>query len=213
MRRKFILSISVILLVIILDQSLKIWVKTNMLIGESSFYHWNWPIKWFQLYFIENEGMAFGYKLNLPYGKLLLTFLRIILATTLIFLIKYLVQKNYPTKFILCFSLILAGAIGNLIDSIFYGVIFSNSPTIYSLYAEPAKFVEIGKGYAPLFYGKVVDMLYFPLFKINFPQSLPILGGKTFSFFEPIFNIADSSITIGAILLIFFYKSTSNPKK
>lgn len=187
------LALVVILLVIIFDQILKIWVKINFYLGES--YH---ITDWFQLHFIENNGMAFGMELG---NKIFLTLFRIIVVSILIYVIcKVSKRPQYKKGFIVCLSLITAGAIGNIIDCVFYGVIFDNPypPTI-------ASFMPDGGGYESLFYGRVVDMLYFPLFSFNWPDWMPFVGGEHFVFFQPIFNLADSAISIGIIVLILFY--------
>ena len=181
----------VIFLVLLIDQITKFWVKLNMTIGES----FSVLGDWFQIYFIENNGMAFGWELGAQYGKLALSIFRIIAVALLFYFIYYLTKKK--TKFgpLLGISLITAGALGNIIDGMFYGLIFSES----SFYQVATLFPE-GGGYAGFLQGKVVDMLYFPLF--TFPEWVPFLGGQIF--FSPIFNIADSAITIGFLYLLIF---------
>ncbi len=200
--RKLLIGILIILLVLIIDQSLKIWVKTHMLIGEDSFIHWGWGVRWARLHFVENPGMAFGITFPGAWGKLFLSLFRLALVIVLIIvLIKQ--AKNYRLGFTIFLSLIIAGALGNLIDSMFYGLIFTESP-YFSLSAEPAHFVKFGQGYGGFLMGRVVDMLYFPLCYCHFPQWLPVIGGRDFLFFRPIFNIADSSIFIGTLGIILF---------
>ncbi len=198
----------VVIIIVLLDQILKIWVKTHMYIGESSYTHWGWKIKWFQIYFVENPGMAFGMQLPTQWGKLILTFFRILIISFLGYYIFKIAGKNVKKGYIVFLAMIFAGALGNLIDSMFYGVFFSDSPyVVYRGHLPPAHFCLHGCGYAPFFMGKVVDMLYFPLFKVHLPEWFPIYGGTSFIFFEPVFNIADASITVGTILLILFSKN------
>ena len=186
------LSALIVIAVLIIDQIIKIWVKTNM--------YWHESIKitdWFYIYFTENNGMAFGMEI---FNKFFLTGFRIIAAIAITWLLIQYVKKNYKTGFLVCVSLILAGAIGNIIDCVFYGEIFSEST--HSLIAQ---FVPIGEGYSDWFYGKVVDMFYFPLIETNWPEWMPFVGGEHFIFFSPIFNFADAAISCGIIALILFY--------
>ena len=186
------LSALIVIAVLIIDQIIKIWVKTNM--------YWHESIKitdWFYIYFTENNGMAFGMEI---FNKIFLTSFRIIAAIAITWLLRQYVKKDYKTGFLVCVSLILAGAIGNIIDCVFYGEIFSEST--HSLIAQ---FVPIGEGYSDWFYGKVVDMFYFPLIETNWPEWMPFVGGKHFIFFSPIFNFADAAISCGIIALILFY--------
>ena len=186
------LSALIVFAVLIIDQIIKIWVKTSM--------YWHESIKitdWFYIYFTENNGMAFGMEI---FNKIFLTGFRIIAAIAITWLLRQYVKKDYKTGFLVCVSLILAGAIGNIIDCVFYGEIFSEST--HSLIAQ---FVPIGEGYSDWFYGKVVDMFYFPLIETNWPEWMPFVGGKHFIFFSPIFNFADAAISCGIIALILFY--------
>ena len=186
------LSALIVFAVLIIDQIIKIWVKTNM--------YWHESIKitdWFYIYFTENNGMAFGMEI---FNKFFLTGFRIIAAIAITWLLIQYVKKNYKTGFLVCVSLILAGAIGNIIDCVFYGEIFSEST--HSLIAQ---FVPIGEGYSDWFYGKVVDMFYFPLIETNWPEWMPFVGGEHFIFFSPIFNFADAAISCGIIALLLFY--------
>ena len=186
------LSALIVIAVLIIDQIIKIWVKTSM--------YWHESIKitdWFYIYFTENNGMAFGMEI---FNKFFLTGFRIIAAIAITWLLIQYVKKNYKTGFLVCVSLILAGAIGNIIDCVFYGEIFSEST--HSLIAQ---FVPIGEGYSDWFYGKVVDMFYFPLIETNWPEWMPFVGGEHFIFFSPIFNFADAAISCGIIALILFY--------
>jgi signal peptidase II len=155
---------------------------------------------WFKIYFVENNGMAFGIEAG---GKLFLSIFRIIAVTFIILYMRKLVKLRYKTSFISFIALILAGAVGNIIDSIFYGVLFEASYP-----GHVASLVPWGQGYSTLLHGKVVDMLYFPLFSGTFPEWMPFVGGEDFLFFRFIFNIADSAITVGVILLLLFYRKT-----
>ena len=184
------------LVLVIIDQIIKILVKTDMTIGE----HFSVIGNWFQIYFIENEGMAFGMKFGGQVGKLLLSVFRIVLFCALVFWIRRLLKKpDTPTGVVVGLTLITAGALGNIIDCLFYGVLFGEST-----YTTVAQFLPEGGGYAPFFFGKVVDMFYFPLIDTTFPEWLPLVGGHPFRFFAPVFNFADSCVTCGAIYLIFF---------
>lgn len=190
-------AILIVLLVIIADQALKFYIKTHFYYGEEV----NVIGKWFRLHFIENEGMAFGMKLSqADIGKLVLTLFRLIAVIAGFFILKSIVNKGYGRGAIICGALILAGALGNLIDSIIYGLIFTDST--FHL----AQLVPWGQGYGRLFHGRVVDMLYFPIIDTQMPSWVPILGGKDFVFFEPVFNIADAAISIGVLVLVFFQK-------
>ena len=189
------IAVITVLLVLLLDQFSKIWVKTHMALYDSIDI-----TNWFKIYFVENNGMAFGIE---AFGKMFLSVFRLAaVALIIIYLIK-LVKENYKTGFIICVALILAGASGNIIDSVFYGAIFEASYP-----GHVASFVPFGEGYSSLLHGKVVDMLYFPLMEGNFPEWVPLVGGQHYLFFRFIFNIADSAITIGVILLLLFYRKT-----
>ena len=191
------LSILIIFSVLIIDQIIKIWVKTNM------FWHESIRITdWFFIYFTENNGMAFGMEII---GKLFLTSFRIIAVVLIIWYLIKIVKQNLKTGYIVCISLILAGAIGNIIDCVFYGVLFSEST-----HSSLATFVPIGEGYSEWFYGKVVDMFYFPIIDTNWPEWMPFVGGEHFIFFSPIFNFADAAISCGIIALILFYSKYLN---
>ena len=186
----------IILLVIVADQLLKIWVKTHFYLGETLEI-----TSWFKLHFIENNGMAFGWEFG---SKLLLTLFRIVLTIMLIiYLWRIRKTTTLKTGYVVCVALITAGALGNIIDCMFYGLIFNNPapPAVASLF--PA-----AGGYGTLLHGRVVDMLYFPLFSWYWPDWLPFIGGDRFEFFQPVFNIADAAISVGVIALIIFYRKS-----
>jgi signal peptidase II len=187
-----------IALVIIVDQALKIWIKTSFPYGHVMDMAGQ---KWAQLYFIENPGMAWGMELGGNWGKMILTLFRLAAVIFGTWYLVRIVKQRYSTGFIVCASLIYAGALGNLIDSMFYGMIFTESS-----YAQIARAFPPEGGYGGFLHGKVVDMLYFPMVKSTFPDWMPGLGGTSFEFFSPIFNIADASISIGVITLLLFQK-------
>ncbi|PWL59573.1 MAG: lipoprotein signal peptidase [Bacteroidales bacterium] len=183
----------IILGVLIIDQIVKIWVKTHMYLGQEFVI-----TDWFRIYFIENNGMAFGMELG---SKLFLTMFRIVAVGLLIYYICRIKNRtDIKTGYIVCCALITAGAAGNIIDSVFYGMIFNNPypPEVAVMFPPEG-------GYAPVFHGRVVDMLYFPLFSFYWPDWVPFVGGDYFLFFQPIFNIADAAITVGILVLIIFY--------
>ena len=189
--------------IIAIDQLVKVYIKTHFYYGEEV----NVLGNWFKLHFIENEGMAYGMKLgSASIGKLLLTLFRLVAVVVGFVVLKKIITKGYSKGTIICGSLILAGALGNLIDSIFYGLIFSESSF------HIAQLVPWGKGYASVFHGRVVDMLYFPIIDVQLPQWVPFMGGKDFVFFEPVFNIADAAISTGVLILIVFQKKMIHKK-
>lgn len=190
-------SILIVSIIIVTDQLLKWWVKTNLYLGEEIHVLGNW----FILHFTENEGMAFGISFGGPTGKLILSIFRIIAVILLGYYISRLSKKNASGGLIISFSLIMAGALGNIIDSAFYGLIFSPSG-----YHSVATLFPEGGGYATFLHGKVVDMLYFPLIDTTLPDWIPLMGGKHLIFFRPVFNIADASISTGVLSLIIFQK-------
>ena len=189
-----------VLLVLLIDQVSKIYIKTNFMLGEEVN-----VLGWFRILFVENDGMAWGAKIPGSYGKILLTSFRIVAIGLISYWLWDSIRKKSPKILIISVSLILAGAIGNIIDSVFYGVIFDSSlGNIATLFAEDP--------YGELLKGKVVDMLYFPLYNDVLPEWVPIWGGERFVFFEPVFNIADTAISTGFGLLVVFNKRAF-PKK
>ncbi|MDH6534193.1 lipoprotein signal peptidase [Parabacteroides sp. 52] len=187
-------AVLIVILLLLLDQALKFWVKTHMQLHES------FEItSWFYIYFTENPGMAFGMEVI---NKLFLTLFRIVAVVFIGYFLYKWVKANYPFGFLASMALVFAGAIGNIIDSVFYGVIFDHS------FGQVATFMPEAGGYGTWLHGKVVDMFYFPLIETTFPDWLPIWGGQEFVFFRPIFNVADSAICVGAFLLLLFYRRT-----
>lgn len=190
------LAIGLVAAILIIDQIIKIMVKTTMVVGEDI------PVlgDWFHLHFIENEGFAFGMALGGFVGKILLSLFRIVASGLIVWYIIKLIKRGVRTSYLTCLALILAGAVGNLIDSCFYGLIFDDP------YYEVAALFPPEGGYAPFLHGKVVDMFYFPLFELDWPSWIPVIGGKHFEFFSAIFNFADASISVGIALLLLFYR-------
>ncbi len=187
----------IILLIIIADQALKIWIKTGFPFGHVMNV---FGLHWFKLYFIENEGMAWGWKFGGEWGKMILTLFRLAAVIFGTWYLRRIVKQKYNRGFIICAALIYAGALGNLIDSMFYGMIFEESS-----YSSVAKIFP-PHGYAGFLHGRVVDMLYFPIIKSHFPDWFPFVGGNDFEFFSPIFNISDASISLAVITLLIFQK-------
>ncbi|RYD52455.1 MAG: lipoprotein signal peptidase [Sphingobacteriales bacterium] len=198
MRRvKYRYALILILLVLVIDQATKIYIKTHFYYGEEV----NYIGTWARLHFLENEGMAFGLKIsNTPIGKLVLTLFRLAAVVFGFVLIRRFVRRGYSKGLIVCSALILAGALGNLIDSMFYGLIFTESSF------HVARMVPFGQGYGKFLYGRVVDMFYFPMVDASIPAGWPLVGGKRIAFFEPVFNVADAAISIGVIVLLLFQK-------
>lgn len=185
----------IIILVLLIDQVSKFYIKTTFALGEEIK-----VFEWFRILFVENEGMAWGAQIPGEYGKLILTSFRLVAIVGIGYWLWDSVRKNGSKILITAISLIFAGAFGNIIDSVFYGVLFEHS------YSQVAEFAPAAGGYGTLMHGKVVDMLYFPLWSGYLPEWIPVWGGDYFTFFEPVFNIADSAITIGVFLLIIFNK-------
>lgn len=194
-KRRYLLVFVTVL--IVLDQAFKIWIKTNMTLNQAFMVFGNW----FQIRFIENPGAAFGFELGGEHGKIILSLFRIAAVIVLGIYIDKLIKRDAPKGVIVGFSLILAGALGNIIDSAFYGIIFSES-TMYSV----AEIFPADGGYGTFLHGHVVDMLYFPIIDSTFPSWLPFWGGQSFIFFSPIFNMADSYVSIGIIYLLIFQR-------
>lgn len=192
---KGVVAILVIIAVLVLDQISKIWVKTHMALYDTIEI-----TKWFKIYFVENNGMAFGIE---AIGKLFLSIFRIIAVGFISAYLIKIIRKEYKFGFIICVSMVLAGAFGNIVDSVFYGEIFTASYP-----GHVAHFVPIGQGYASWLHGKVVDMLYFPIIETTLPSWVPFWGGAEILFFRFIFNLADASISVGVVLLLLFYRKT-----
>jgi len=186
-----------IFLILLADQILKFWIKLNMSLGQEYKIFGNWAI----IHFTENNGMAFGMEFGGEAGKLALTLFRIVAVLGIGYGLVYMIRKKYHRGLILNLALIFAGAMGNIIDSTFYGMIFSESS-----YYEPAKLFPAEGGYSSLFHGKVVDMFYLPIIEGVFPQWLPVWGGEDFIFFRPVFNLADSAISVGVALILIYQK-------
>jgi len=182
-------------ILILIDQIIKIWIKTNFILGEEIR-----VFDWFILHFTENNGMAFGMEFGGYTGKTLLTLFRIIVVGIGIKYVMDITKTKLPNGALISLGLIIGGAIGNIIDSSFYGIIFNDS------YNNVATFFPETGGYSSLLHGKVVDMLYFPLLNSHYPQWLPIWGGDHFIFFRPVFNIADAGISVGIFMILLFYR-------
>ncbi len=192
-KTKYILSIALFISVLAIDQIIKVNVKTGMYLGERIEI-----TSWFSLLFVENNGMAFGWEIW--GGKLFLTLFRLVAIGFISWFICSEIKKNQSTGYIVCLTMIAAGAAGNIIDCLFYGMIFNNPPR-----PMVAEMVPWGEGYGSLLYGKVVDMFYFPLIEWDMPSWVPVYGGEHCVFFSPIFNFADASISCGIIALLIFY--------
>ncbi len=191
----------VIFLVVFADQALKVYIKTHFYLNEAHNVLGNWA----RLYFVENEGMAYGWKFGGQAGKMLLTLFRLAAVVFGVWYLRSIIQKKYHRGFIICAALIFAGALGNLIDSMFYGIIFEESYPGHLAAMFPKQ------GYAGFLHGKVVDMLYFPIIRdAHFPKWVPVWGGDDFEFFRPIFNLADASISTGVITILVFQKRFFN---
>ncbi len=209
-KTQLVLGLSILLLLV--DQAVKIAVKTHMTLDEAI------PVfgHWFYIRFIENEGAAYGMTLGGSYGKLMLSLIRVVAIGALFWYIRKLIKRGAPTGVVVGLTVVLVGAFGNLVDSAFYGLVFSEST-----FTEVARWVPWGEGYAGFLHGSVVDMLYFPIIQIDqMPSWIPFVGGEPYTFFSPIFNIADSYVICGILYLVFFQHKyfnstgkTKNPKK
>jgi signal peptidase II len=191
--------IAVILLILIADQVLKIWIKTHLAIYS----HPGSDIKivdWFYIRFVENNGIAMG--IEVP-GKLFLTIFRIIASLAIAYYLYVLIKKNFKLTYLIFVAMIFAGAVGNIIDSVFYGVIFNESTPSHIAVLFPSE-----GGYGSWLHGRVVDMFYFPLFSFTWPEWIPFIGGTDFEFFRYIFNLADASISVGIVVLLLFFRKT-----
>lgn len=187
------LATLIVVVILLVDQTIKIWVKTHMTLHEQIEI-----LSWFKIVFIENNGMAYGMEIG---SKLVLSLFRVIAISILGYYIWLQAQKKVRWGYIVCLSMVLAGAAGNIFDSAFYGLIFNTSSEHYTSY-----FVPFGTGYAPFLMGKVVDMFYFPIIHTYWPEWVPMVGGRPYVFFSPIFNFADSAITVGVVFLLLFYR-------
>jgi len=188
--------IFIVVLILIIDQALKFWIKTHLYMQQEFVIFPNW----FRIHFIENEGMAYGLKFGGDFGKILLTLFRLVAVVIGFWYMRKLVAQKFHTGLLICGSLILAGAAGNLIDSMFYGLIFSDSS--YDI----ARFMPKEGGYGAFLHGRVVDMLYFPIYEGYLPKWIPLKGGDYFIFFRPVFNIADAAISTGVITILVFQR-------
>lgn len=187
------MAMLIVIAILLIDQAIKIWVKTNMTLHETIS-----VTSWFKICFIENNGMAYGMEIG---SKVALSIFRIIAIGGIGYYLYLEICRKAKIGYIMCLSLVIAGAVGNVVDCLFYGQIFNASSEYYTSY-----FVPFGTGYAPFLMGKVVDMFYFPLIVTTWPEWVPWVGGNEFIFFSPIFNFADASISVGFALLILFYR-------
>ena len=189
-------AVVVVMAVLLVDQLTKFWVKTNMMLGDEILV----LDSWFRIHFVENNGMAFGFELSGGVGKLALSLFRIVAVVAIGWYIVKLCRRGGRSSLVVCVSLVLAGAIGNIIDSVFYGVIFNSS------WGQVATLFPPEGGYSTWLHGRVVDMLYFPLVVSRYPDWFPFFGGESLIFFRPVFNVADAAISVGIVLLLLFHR-------
>ena len=187
------LAALIVVAILVIDQVIKIWVKTNMTLHEQIEI-----FSWFKIVFIENNGMAYGMEIG---SKLVLSLFRVVAVSVLGYYIAQQVRKQARYGYLICLSMVMAGAAGNIFDSMFYGLIFNASSEFYTSY-----FVPFGTGYASFLMGKVVDMFYFPLIVTTWPDWVPMFGGQPYVFFSPVFNFADASISVSVVLVLLFYR-------
>lgn len=187
------LAALIVVAILVIDQVIKIWVKTHMTLHEQIEI-----FSWFKIVFIENNGMAYGMEIG---SKLVLSLFRVVAVSVLGYYIAQQVRKQARYGYLICLSMVMAGAAGNIFDSMFYGLIFNASSEFYTSY-----FVPFGTGYASFLMGKVVDMFYFPLIVTTWPDWVPMLGGQPYVFFSPVFNFADASISVSVVLVLLFYR-------
>ena len=187
------LAALIVVAILVIDQVIKIWVKTHMTLHEQIEI-----FSWFKIVFIENNGMAYGMEIG---SKLVLSIFRVVAVSVLGYYIAQQVRKQARYGYLICLSMVMAGAAGNIFDSMFYGLIFNASSEFYTSY-----FVPFGTGYASFLMGKVVDMFYFPLIVTTWPDWVPMFGGQPYVFFSPVFNFADASISVSVVLVLLFYR-------
>jgi len=193
------LAVGIVIFVLLIDQVLKFWIKTTYPLGGGFDIL---GLDWAKIHFVENEGMAFGMELGGNYGKLILSIFRIVAVLFIGYYLYTLIKTKTSWGLIASIALVLAGAMGNIIDSVFYGVIFSESS-----FAQIAQYMPADGGYTTILHGHVVDMFYFPMAQGSYPDWMPLIGGKFYLFFRPVFNVADAAISVGVISILIFQRS------